>query len=95
MDELVHQLRISEATLIIVHPQFLQTAQAAAKIVGISQDRIILIQKMPNSTNVTLDELVEFGSNQHSNVVPIRLRPGEGKTRLAFLSFSSGTTGQS
>ncbi|KAF8635269.1 hypothetical protein AX15_000492 [Amanita polypyramis BW_CC] len=94
VDEVVQQLKISEATLIIVHSRFLKIAQAAARIVGLSQDRVISLQKVSNDTNVTLDELVEFGSNQCSNVVPKRLEPGEAKTKVAFLLFSSGTTGK-
>lgn len=93
VDELVHQLKISEASLIIVHSQFLHTAQAAARIVGIPQDHIILLQDTPNNTNITLGQLIELGSKQGSNLTPKRLQPGEARSKLALLSFSSGTTG--
>ena len=80
--------------MIVVHSQFLPTAHAAAKIAGIPQDRVISLHATPNSTIVTVEDLVELGSKHGSTLVPIRLRPGEAKTKLAFLSFSSGTTGQ-
>ncbi|KAK2461606.1 hypothetical protein APHAL10511_006069 [Amanita phalloides] len=94
VDELVQQIKLSEASLIIVHAQFLHTAQGAARIVGLSLDRIVLLRETPNAANVTLDELIKFGSKQGSVVIPRNLRPGEAKTKLALLSFSSGTTGK-
>ena len=80
--------------MIIVHSQFLHTAQGAAKVVGIPQDRIILLQNTPKNTHMTIGQLIELGSKQASNLMAKCLRPGEARSKLALLSFSSGTTGQ-
>ena len=43
---------------------------------------------------ITLDQLVKSGSNKPEAYEAVRFKPGEAKTALAFLSFSSGTTGR-
>lgn len=43
---------------------------------------------------ISLDELVSEGLSSPASFEEIRLAPGEGKSKLAFLSFSSGTTGR-
>ena len=98
-DELVHQLKISRAKLIVAHPACYPTALSAAKSVGIPTDRIVLLGALPDSsqvptgTHVTIDALVSEGNAVPPTYQEVRLAPGEGKTKLAFLSFSSGTTG--
>lgn len=98
VDELVHQLRTTKAALLVIHPIFLDTAHKAAQIANLSDDRIVLIETPPRagttSTHPSLDSLVEFGSNQAQNFVEPRFKAGEAKSTLAFLSFSSGTTGK-
>ncbi|RDB28925.1 4-coumarate--CoA ligase-like 1 [Hypsizygus marmoreus] len=98
VDELVHQLTVTKAALLIIHPAFLSTALSAAREVGIPDDRIVFIEtpKGQGSTtpHSTLDELVELGSKSPATFTERRFKPGEAKTKLAFLSFSSGTTGK-
>ena len=43
---------------------------------------------------ITLEELVHEGLAQPRRWAEPRLKPGEGKTKLALLFFSSGTTGR-
>ena len=43
----------------------------------------------------TIEQLIMFGSSQPETFKPLRLKAGEAKTTVAFLSFSSGTTGKS
>ncbi|KAG6832521.1 hypothetical protein H0H92_000150 [Tricholoma furcatifolium] len=96
-DELVHQLRTSKASLLIIHPAFLSTAKAAAKEVGLSDDRIVFIEpplRKPVSSHLTFDELVKYGLSIPKSYADIRFKSGEAKTTIAFLSFSSGTTGK-
>ncbi|GLB35962.1 putative AMP-binding enzyme C-terminal domain [Lyophyllum shimeji] len=96
-DELVHQLRTTRAALLIVHPAFFSTAQAAARDVGLSEDRIVFIETPlgpATSSCSTVEELVEYGARIPVTHTELCLRPGEAKTTLAFLSFSSGTTGK-
>ncbi|KAG6862179.1 hypothetical protein C0995_004261 [Termitomyces sp. Mi166 len=96
-DELVYQLRTSKASLLIIHPTFLNTALTAAKEAGLSEDRIVFIEpplNKPPSNHFTLDQLVEYGLSTPTSYTELRFKPGEAKTTVAFLSFSSGTTGK-
>src|ERR1700683_3768261 len=46
------------------------------------------------SVQYTLEDLVAEGLNIEPHFVERRLAPREAKTKVAFLSFSSGTTGR-
>ncbi|KAF9460146.1 phenylacetyl-CoA ligase [Collybia nuda] len=98
VEELVHQLHATKAALLVIHPTFLDTAHKAAQIAGLPNDRIILIEDPPysetTSKHTSINNLVDFGSNAPQNFIEARLKPGEARTTLAFLSFSSGTTGK-
>ncbi|KAJ6557283.1 hypothetical protein DFH09DRAFT_1163610 [Mycena vulgaris] len=92
--ELEFQLKATKAALMIIYPDALDVSISAAKAIGLPLDRILVFD-VPNSSVpnfVTVDNLIKRGL--HMKTVPERrLKPGEGKTKLAFLSFSSGTTG--
>jgi len=96
-DELVYQLKLTKAALILAHPDVLSTTLAAARLAGIPPDHIALFnpdsktRSVPNHT--TLNELVQAGLGQPPSFVEKRFTPGEARTKLAFLCFSSGTTG--
>lgn len=95
IDELVHQLNATKSVLIFTHSMFLDSAYSAAKRAGISNDRVVLLDAITKSSTFTsLSEIVSLGANKPENYTAQRYQPGEGKTRLAFLSFSSGTTGE-
>lgn len=93
--ELRYQLEISKAVLIITHPDTLNIAVSAAEANngGVLLDRIVLLgartQSNPtNSSYVTLHELVAQGLSKPLTYFESKIN---GKTKLAFLSFSSGT----
>lgn len=90
-NELLYQLEISKATLILVHPEFLQIAFAAAKSAGIDPDRVILFDVLGSATlntgHATVSQLVEQGLSREVTFVEPKI---DSKTKLAFLSFSSG-----
>ncbi|KAH9927962.1 acetyl-CoA synthetase-like protein [Epithele typhae] len=92
-EELTYQLQVIKAQLLIAHPSMLQIALDAARAAGIPQDRIVLMEPVEGSPYPNVDELVRFGLTQPKQVAQLRLKPGEAKTKLALLSFSSGTTG--
>ncbi|KAF8642004.1 hypothetical protein AX16_009726 [Volvariella volvacea WC 439] len=95
-EELVHQLTTTNAALIICHHVCLATARAAAQMAGLSENRIVVLgpsNSVPK-TFATVDELIEFGAAQPQGFKDVSLQPGEAKRTLAFLSFSSGTTGK-
>ncbi|KAJ1299507.1 hypothetical protein OPQ81_006105 [Rhizoctonia solani] len=97
-DELVYQLEATKAKLLFVHPTSLKTALSAAKRVGLPTQRIVLFLEAKPTTSVgdslNVDQLAREGLNSKPNFEEKRLAPGENKTKVAFYSFSSGTTGK-
>jgi acyl-coenzyme A synthetase/AMP-(fatty) acid ligase len=89
--ELEYQLKATKAAFIITHPDALETSASAAQSIGLSPERILVFDVPGASTAklVTVNDLVKRGS-QLEVFTERKLRPGEGKTKLAFLSFSSG-----
>ncbi|KAI5124184.1 hypothetical protein M0805_000989 [Coniferiporia weirii] len=97
VDELVHQLTTAKVFLIISHPGSIDTALAAARKCGISADNVVLMDSLASEGPIrypTVSELVNEGLALPTSFAERKLSPGEGKTKLAFLSFSSGTTGR-
>jgi acyl-coenzyme A synthetase/AMP-(fatty) acid ligase len=90
-DELKYQLETTKAKLIITHPVCLQTASSVANVPIVVLDSPS--GKLPYGA-VSMDQLVSFGGSRAENYTPVHLEPGEAKKTLAFLSFSSGTTGK-
>ncbi|KAG8695152.1 hypothetical protein FRC08_008005 [Ceratobasidium sp. 394] len=97
-DELVYQLEATKAKLLFVHPGSLKTALGAAKKFGLSTERIVLLKEAKPTVNITkfvnIDTLVQEGLTSLVYFKEKRLAPGENKTKIAFYSFSSGTTGK-
>jgi len=89
---------VTKATVLIVHPDALEGALVAARQVGIPFDRVVPLDTIrgPRSSAVAPDlhRLIAYGLAHPPIFVERRLKPGEGKTKVAFLSFSSGTTGK-
>ena len=82
----------------MAHPTCFIVARAAGQKVGLTDDFFILLEKsnMPLSYSTsTIEQLIMFGSSESQTFKPLLLKAGEAKTTLAFLSFSSGTTGKS
>ncbi|KAI1500125.1 hypothetical protein F5X99DRAFT_410446 [Biscogniauxia marginata] len=95
-DELAFQLRDSRATGLVTQLPFLPLAREAARAVGLPEDRVVLIGeardpegKVPHFTEFFRDRDGRDGSSR---------RPSgkvDAKKDLAFLVYSSGTTGLS
>ncbi|KAI0075856.1 amp dependent CoA ligase [Panus rudis PR-1116 ss-1] len=95
-EELKHQLKATKAKLLITHSSTLSSSVEAAHAASIPGSRIVLIDT-PAATNKyypTIDELTNEGLSQFPTFVERKLAPGEAKKKVAFLSFSSGTTGK-
>ncbi|OSX62667.1 hypothetical protein POSPLADRAFT_1141924 [Postia placenta MAD-698-R-SB12] len=97
-EELVHQLKISRATLIIVHPMVYHVAVTAACESGIALQKIVLVEgasdaKTDFGSHSTISEMIQAGAGHAARFVERPLKPGEARKKLAFLCFSSGTTG--
>ncbi|KAG9118429.1 hypothetical protein FRC07_007067 [Ceratobasidium sp. 392] len=97
-DELVYQLEATKAKLLFVHPGSLKTAIGATKKVGLSPERIVLFKEAKQAAKVPkfvdIDTLVQEGLKAPAHFKEKRLASGENKTKIAFYSFSSGTTGK-
>lgn len=97
-NELLYQLQATKATVLISHPDGLAVAEAAAKQHGLSSDRILIFNTADSPVGiggkVSIENMVELGRTHASSFQERKLKPGEGRTKLAFLSFSSGTTGR-
>ncbi|KAF8895160.1 hypothetical protein BD779DRAFT_1668497 [Infundibulicybe gibba] len=76
-EELAYQLRVSKATILISHSEVLPTALAAAHVVGLPFERIITLDQSKSSRCIRR--------------APAASR--RGFTKVAFLCWSSGTTG--
>ena len=88
-DELVYQLENSGAKALVTTLPFLDTALQAAKQVGIPDDRIILLGPAKHKTN----RYTHWTAIQNSSAAPQYRRREADPEDLAFLAYSSGTTG--
>ncbi|TBU63558.1 amp dependent CoA ligase [Dichomitus squalens] len=93
-EELEYQLGVTKARVLISHAGSLPVALAAAHKAGVPFDRVVVFDEVPGAKNVTVHQLVDEGLSQPQAFIEPRLAPGEGRKKLAFLSFSSGTTGR-
>lgn len=90
----MYQLKKSEASLIFVHSDSLDLVLAAAKTIQFPDDRIITLDAPTPTGFVSLADLTTEGSSGCSmSFVERILSKGEGKSKVAVLCFSSGTTG--
>lgn len=87
--ELCHLLRTSKSTVILVHASLLQKALAAAKEVGLNEDRIFILEGHVPGRKSLQDLLDDVRKRETPRELP---RPAK-KNTLAYLMFSSGTTG--
>ena len=102
VDELVHQLRLTNALVVFSSPDSVDTALAAARQCGIPADHVVVMDskfsKVSDASKVisfpSVDDLIKEGLSRPASFIERKLEPGEAKTKLAFLSFSSGTTGK-
>lgn len=87
-------MKLTNATLVITHPVSLSTAVSAARQAGVSETRVVLFGEVPGSAYTTVEALIQEGLRMDQCFVEPRLKPGEAKSKIAFLNFSSGTTGK-
>ncbi|KAF5360390.1 hypothetical protein D9756_004583 [Leucocoprinus leucothites] len=102
-DELCHQLQVANVTFMIVHSTVLSVSLEAAQLSGLPDDRIVLLDdsesiSVSDSTHTasaykTIPGLIAQELDRSSPFAGRTLKPGEGKTKVALLFWSSGTTG--
>ncbi|KAI6005348.1 hypothetical protein EDC04DRAFT_1004602 [Pisolithus marmoratus] len=97
-DELAYQLQATRTSVLVVHPDILPVARSAVGIAKLSEDRIVLFDTADTLQTPgvfpTVTGLIDQGLSTFPSFSERRLSPGEGKTKIAFLNFSSGTTGR-
>lgn len=95
-DELVYQIQVTKASVVITHPESLPVALSATRATKLPAERIILfnVDGASYGTQTTVQNVIDEGLASTSTFHERMLRPGEGKTKVAFLNFSSGTTGK-
>lgn len=95
-EELVHALTLTGASVLVASSANLSVAVIAAQAAGIPLDRVVTIDSPPSqdAAHMSVEELISSGLSTPLSFSERRLLSGEGKTKLAFLCFSSGTTGK-
>ncbi|EPQ54625.1 acetyl-CoA synthetase-like protein [Gloeophyllum trabeum ATCC 11539] len=87
--ELTHALRLSKATCLFVAPDLVSLAQRCAKEVGLPQDKIYILEGHAKGKRSYHDLVV---TARKRKIPRPSIRPAV-KDTLAYLVFSSGTTG--
>ncbi|KAL7321159.1 hypothetical protein PS15m_000963 [Mucor circinelloides] len=91
VDELSYQLEMSRAKVIICHEENLKTALKAADRVGISKNNIFVF----GESSINGIQPFQKALLVSRRSVPDTLTYEEAKDKVAYLCFSSGTTGKS
>ncbi|CAG8698834.1 2205_t:CDS:10, partial [Acaulospora colombiana] len=88
--ELAHSLRLSGASHLFVHSDKLKIGLQAAKEVGIPASKVYVLQGKAPQGFITLQQLIKRVELEKIPIVPIKPVTAN---QLAFVLFSSGTTG--
>lgn len=98
-NEVFYQINETKATLMILHPDCYSVGLDAAKKAGLPNNRVILFDVEGKTTKEMKEEhdtiglLIDLGTQQKQQYEQRKLADGEGKSKVAFYAFSSGTTG--
>ncbi|KAF2757742.1 phenylacetyl-CoA ligase-like protein [Pseudovirgaria hyperparasitica] len=98
--ELEHQLRDSGAKYIFTCLPLLDIAKGAAQTVGIPKTNIYMLELSKEATGgqespkgyKTVNDLIRIGSKE-ARLEPLKWEKGQGARQVAFLCYSSGTSG--
>ena len=91
--ELAYQLNDSGANALVISSALLPTALEAIKNVpAIQANRVYIIDRRTHETQKTVEGLIQNGRKMET-LATLKLAKGEAKTKLAFICYSSGTTG--
>ena len=91
--ELAYQLKDSGAIALVTSSALLSTALEAIKdLPAIQANRVYLIDGQTHKTQKTVEQLIRNGRKMKA-LTALKLAKGEAKRKLAFICYSSGTTG--
>ncbi|KAF8349611.1 hypothetical protein F5887DRAFT_1235645, partial [Amanita rubescens] len=88
--ELKNALRLSNATCLFVDEKLLSSLLPVAKELGISPQKIFILSSPILSNRRSFSQLIDETRTRNADIIPVR--PAR-KDTLAYLVFSSGTTG--
>ncbi|KAI0672229.1 phenylacetyl-CoA ligase [Trametes maxima] len=95
-DELAYQLTIAKPSLLVAHVENLPVAIEAAKAVGLSHSQIVVLDGEKSKTKLSFKSVEELVNEKA--LPPYTeykfTKPGQAREKIAFLCFSSGTTGK-
>lgn len=99
--ELAYQIKDSESSALFTNAALLPVALDAAKRVGLSKDKIFLVDLPPGPWQTGASSSDEFKSVQDliaegkklSELSQLKWSKGQGDLQIAFLCYSSGTSG--
>ncbi|KAG8817512.1 hypothetical protein FRC17_011198 [Serendipita sp. 399] len=89
-NELSHALRTSKASFIFTHANRLDSTLRAATEVGLSREHIFILEGKAPPGFRSVEDLIAIAKQSNWPILPTRPVP---KDHLAFVLFSSGTTG--
>ncbi|KAK4518957.1 uncharacterized protein ATC70_009184 [Mucor velutinosus] len=89
--ELAYQLEMTKAKVLIAHPSNVELALAAANLVGLAKDHVFVFGG--ESVNGVLPYSQVFFNERRAT--PVEFTAQQAKDSVAYLCFSSGTTGRS
>jgi len=93
-EELAYQLNDARAIALVTCSALLPTVFKALKSVPkISKERVFIIDGETHKSQKTIEELIQQGKRSSKPLPPLTLKKDENKTKLAFICYSSGTTG--
>ncbi|KAF2404510.1 4-coumarate-CoA ligase [Trichodelitschia bisporula] len=93
--ELTHQIKNTGARTLLVHPDLLTTALAAATASGLPHSRIFQFSDRPNAPSQGIPDwrsMLASPADADLHVIPA-MTPQEAESTIATVNYSSGTTG--
>lgn len=91
---MAYQLNDAGAIALITCSALLPTVFKALKSVRkIPKKRVFVIDGETHKSRKTIEQLIQQGKQNSKPLPPLILKKGENKTKLAFICYSSGTTG--
>lgn len=90
----MYQLEATNACMILTHSDSLHIALSAARHTGLPDNKVVLFDPVNHGARPNVQDLISEGLLSEASFAERTLAPGEAKNKLAFLSFSSGTTGK-
>jgi 4-coumarate--CoA ligase len=88
-NELAYQLEMTKAKVLIAHPTNVDSALAAAELVGLPKSNVFVFGNQAVQGCLPYTQIL-LGQRR---IQPIELSAQETKETVAYLCFSSGTTG--